>query len=45
MVTRAEEKAEGQNAFFASAFKSQMGYVEDKQSPELAHRDKEQIRP
>ena len=34
-----EEKAEVQNAFFASAFNSQMGSLEAKQSPELAHRE------
>lgn len=37
MVKTDEEKAEARHAFFASAFNSRMGYVEHKQSPEVAH--------
>lgn len=45
MVTMDEEKAEVQNSFFSSIFSNnQMGYLEDKQSAELAHRDREQAR-
>lgn len=44
-VPRDDEKAELWNAFFASAFNSQMGFLEDKQCPELAHKDGEQTRP
>lgn len=39
MVQTAEEKAEVRHAFFASTSNIQMGYVEDKQSPEPAHRE------
>lgn len=46
MVTTDEEKAELRNSFFSSvSSNSQMGYLEDEQPPELAHRAGEQTRP